>query len=330
VHPPRPQRPAVDEPGVGLHQRGAGLQPLPGVVGSLDPAGRDEHQPVPGPGPQAAEHRERTGPQRRPGQAARPGRRDLGRRAGQSLPGHRGVGRDDPVKTELDGQVRDRVHVRVGQVRRDLDQQRHAPPPARCIQRRTHRHQHRPQPAGRLQVTQPWRVRRADVDHHVVRHPGHRPRAGRVVGRGLGFRHHARLADIHPDYGTLPTRIPQLSRRRGGPGVIEPHPVDQRPVRGQPEQPRLGVPRLGLRGHRADLHEPEPQRGQPARPERVLVEPCRQPERAGKLQPQRPHPQHRLPRPQPPPEQPRRPRHPRDPADQPEGPQVRRLRGHPP
>jgi len=67
VHPPRPQRAAVDEPGVGLNQRGAGPQPLPGVVRGLDPAGRDEHQPVPGPGVQAAENRQRTGPQRRPG-----------------------------------------------------------------------------------------------------------------------------------------------------------------------------------------------------------------------------------------------------------------------
>ena len=178
VHPARPQRAAVDEPGVGLDQRGAGPQPLPGVVRGLDPAGRDEHQPVPGPGVQPAQHLQRTGPQRRARQAARPGRRHLGRRAGQPVPGHGGVGRDDPVEAELERQVRDRVHVRVGQVRRDLDQQRHAAGPReRRVERGAHRHQHRPEPVHGLQVAQARRVRRADVDHHVVGHGGHRPRA---------------------------------------------------------------------------------------------------------------------------------------------------------
>ena len=75
---------------------------------------------------------------------------------------------------------------------------------------------------------------------------------------------------------------------------------------------------------------PNPNAASPRVPRASLSKPGRQPERPGKLQPQRPHPQHRVTGRQPPPEQPRRPRHPRHPPDQPEGRQVRRLRGHPP
>ncbi len=42
-----------------------------------------------------------------------------------------------------------------------------------------------------------------------------------------------------------------------GTGIVEAHPIDQRTVRGQPEQSRRRVPGLPLAGDRADLGEPE-------------------------------------------------------------------------
>src|ERR1035441_9176188 len=117
------------------------------------------------------------------------------------------------------------------------------------------------------------------------------------------------------------------------PHLFDPPRVHQRPARRQPEHQRRFCARLGPRGHRADLHEPEPERPQPGHRPCVLVEPGRQPDRPGKLQPERPHPQHRIARPEPPPEHRRHPRHRRhrpEHPDQPEPAPVRRLGRYPP
>ena len=208
-------------------------------------------------------------------------------------------------------------------------------PPGRGVERLPDRGQQRPQRRDRLKVPQPRRVRRADVDHHVVGHPGHQPCAGYVVrdrrvrGSGLG------LADVHPDDDRVPPapgapgppRLPPAQVRRRGrrARVVEAHPVHHGPVRRQPEHPRPGVARLRPRGHRTDLNEREAERTERVRAAGVLVEPGGQPQRPGQVQAERPHPEDRIARREPAPQQPGHPGQRARRADQPEPGRVRGL-----
>ncbi len=267
--------------------------------------------------------------ERRTGQAARPGRADLGGAAGQVVAGQGGVGGDDAGQPELHGQVRDRVDVLVGQVGRDLDQQRDlaaAGPGGRL----TYGGQHRAQPGGGLQVAQPGSVRRADVDHEIVDLACQQTRAQGVIRGGLGLRHRPGLADVRPDREAAASAGAQPGGGRGGAVVVEAHAVDQCPVGGQPEQPRPGVARLRPGGHGSHLDEGEAQHAQRVGRERVLVEARREPERAGQVAAECPHPQHRVGRAEPAAQQPGRPGNHGGRADQTEPEPVRGLGPHPP
>ena len=191
-------------------------------------------------------------------------------------------------------------------------------PAGNVIEGRAHRGQQRPQRRDRLKVPQAGRVRRADVDHHVVGHPGHQPGAGYVVRDRLVRGSGPGLADVHPDDdrtsptpgqrappparptgpasppappATWVTRAPataappQLLSRGRRTRVVEAHPVHHRPVRGQPEHPRPRVIRLRLRRHRTDLNEREAKRAERVRAAGVLVETGGQPQRPGQVSP---------------------------------------------
>ena len=124
-----------------------------------------------------------------------------------------------------------------------------------------------------------------------------------------------------------PVRAPLQAFRRGRRArVVEAHPVDQRPVGRQPEQPGSRIARLSLGRHRADLHEREPERAEYIGAPGVLVEPGGQPQRPRQVEPERSYPQHRVARREPPPQQPVPARHRARDADQPEPGRVRRLR----
>ena len=71
------------------------------------------------------------------------------------------------------------------------------------------------------------------------------------------------------------------------PGVVEPHAVDDRPVRPQSEQPRPRIARLRAWGDRPGLDEAEPQAHERGHRHRVLVEPGGQADRIGEASPQR-------------------------------------------
>src|SRR4051794_40913626 len=88
-------------PGAGRF--GGGPEPSPRLVGGLDAADGDEHEPVAGPFPQAFEDLERAAFERGAGQP--PGTRLLDVAAGQPGAGDRGVGRDDAVEAERERQV---------------------------------------------------------------------------------------------------------------------------------------------------------------------------------------------------------------------------------
>jgi hypothetical protein len=119
--------------------------------------------------------------------------------------------------------------------------------------------------------SQSGRVRRADVDDHVVRERREVPRARREVGDRLGFGDALRLADVDADDRIRrTTHEPARSRRSAV--VVEAHAIDERLVARQPEQPRLRIAGLRLRGHGADLDEAKAEREHLAHVLRVLVE----------------------------------------------------------
>ena len=210
----------------------------------------------------------------------------------QSVARHRRVGGDDAGEPEFDGQVGDLVDVGVGQVRRDLHQHWR-----RGL--RPDRGQDGAQRLHGLQVAQARRVRRADVDHQERGQRADQACALGVVGDGVLGRGHLGLADVHPDrhVGGVPGQ-PQREFARSV--IVEPHPVEQGLVVGQPEHPRLRIAGLGLRGHRADLGVAETQRAPGVQARAVLVEPGGQADRAGKPDAEHRALQHRIRRCQPP------------------------------
>ena len=88
--------------------------------------------------------------------------------------------------------------------------------------------------ASRLQVAQPRRVRRADVDDDVVGAVEERRQAGAIVVDGALERRDARLAEIDAERNGRPMQaqaLAQIARHRGGAVIVEAQPVDQRRAR---------------------------------------------------------------------------------------------------
>ena len=182
---PRRARPAVDEPGVDLHQGRPRRELLPGVVGREDPADADDHQ-APGRAPgDPGDHRRRA---RRA--AARPTGRPRGRQRGgrdEPLARQGGVGHDHPGEAARERQVDRGVDLLGREVGRELHEHRGrgAGAPGRHARGDlVEGVEDRAERAGRLQVAQPGRVRRADVDDHVVREAATAARASGRSRRG--------------------------------------------------------------------------------------------------------------------------------------------------
>ena len=118
VDPGRPPGTLVDERGVGLQQVGPGVQPLDGV---LDGGDARRRRSASSSGPTRPRSSRITSvarvAQRWPGEPAGTGGLDLRSGDGEALAGDRGVGGDDPVQPERDGQVGHREHVLVARGR---------------------------------------------------------------------------------------------------------------------------------------------------------------------------------------------------------------------
>ena len=124
---------------------------------------------------------------------------------------------------------------------------------ARAVGGHAHRVEQRAELVDRLQVAQPGRVRRRDVDDQVVGVRREQAGALAVVGLDGGLvvvRHQLGLADVDAEHRS-PRPAAGGDRQRGQPPrdrlgavVVEAHPVHDRPVGGQPEQPRPIVARL--------------------------------------------------------------------------------------
>ena len=112
---------------------------------------------------------------------------------------------------------------------------------------------------ARLPRPQARRVGRGDVDRHVVGERGHAREAGGIVARGIG----ALLVHADIDAERAPGRAirpaPSLQPRGDDlqAGAVEAHPVDQRALPPEAEEPGPGIARLRPGRHRARLAEAE-------------------------------------------------------------------------
>src|SRR5690606_32936677 len=129
------------------------------------------------------------------------------------------------------------------------------------------------------------------VHDEVVAVRGQQTRAHQVVVDGLVDRHDLGLADVDTHDGTDagPPRARDSGCAGRGAGIVEAHPIDDGPIRDQPEQPRTWIARLRTRRDRADLDVAETERAEPRDTTRLLVETRGESERCRELEPEGAH-----------------------------------------
>ena len=201
-------------------------------------------------------------------------------------------------------------------------------PPVGGVQRLADRGQHRPQRADRLEVAQARRVRRADVDHHVVGQPASRSALARSPPRRLLLGTSLVLPMLTPRAAPRARRPRQADTPR--PWLLKPSRLISARYGRRGTCAASGIARLRLAGERADLDEREAQRVQLLRAHGVLVEARRQSQRSRQIQPQRANSQHRITGAEPRSQQPGNPGHGRRGPDQREPGPVRGLGRHAP
>jgi hypothetical protein len=148
---------------------------------------------------------------------------------------------------------------------------------------------------GLLQVAQPRRVRRGDVDGEIARDRRKRLDQLDVVGHAVG-----RVLvgpDIDADDAAMVGASRKPAQRDLGTVIVEAHAVDHGFIALQPKQPRPRIAALRLRRHRADFDEAETQPQQRVRHLRALVEARGHADRIGEVQAEGPHRQLRIIRP---------------------------------
>ena len=140
-----------------------------------------------------------------------------------------------------------------------------------------------------MQLPQARRVGRADVDRQIVRNDAHCPDARNIIGDPV----RAVLvgADVDADNAATRTAFEQALVRGGMAMVVEAQAVDHRAILAQPEQPRLVVPGLRLRGDRADLDEAEAEAQHLPGDLGILVEPGGEADRRRKVDSGHPRPE---------------------------------------
>ncbi len=136
-----------------------------------------------------------------------------------------------------------------------------------------------------LELTQPGRVRRRDVDGEVIGERREDLHELLVVIGGPLQRRGLLLADVDPEHQTRFARPAKLIRDIGRAATRKTHPVDHRSSIHQPEDPRLRVARLRQRRHRPDLDMTETEGGETPPTLAVLVVAGGETDPVGKLSP---------------------------------------------
>ena len=201
----------------------------------------------------------------------------------------RRVGRDHAVDAVAHERCSNQPNLRLVEVGRDLHEHRyHAAVPRRqrCLALLQRREQH-VQRCVVLQGAQVLSVRAGDVDGDIVGVRVHTVQAQQVVVGGAFDRRARVLADVEAEHAALAAKTGTLHVRQEGvqPVVVEAQPVDQCPRFRQPVHARLGIARLRLRRHGADLDETETHRTQSVDAAAILVQAGRQSDAVRKPQP---------------------------------------------
>ena len=279
----RPERSAVKKRCVTLNQGCTTFQPLDDVRARLDAADRDHAQLLRDHRADESQNLERPSSQWCAGQTPCPAALDQQGRRAESVAGDGRIGRGDAVEAQFHHQPGDLHDLLVAEVWGDLDQNRDAA--GRIPDRRQEGGEH----LELLQPPQTQGVRRTDVDHEIVGYGSEQSRALQVVIDGIRDIDDPALPDVHADDGSAGTGSeraePRCRIRRAA--VVEAHPIDDRLVFDQPEQPGPVVARLRQRRDRAHLDVAEPELPEAQHGVAVLVETRSHPERRIEVHPER-------------------------------------------
>ena len=198
----------------------------------------------------------------------------------------RGVRGDQSVEAAVEkcgGEIR---YLLVGQIGRDLEEDGHAFRMAggEVFLRFFQGIQQPRGGVGGLQIAETGGVRRGKVHRDVIRHRIGFFQAGEIIVGRILIRGVLVFPDVETDGAGEGLVGADVGDARVDARVVEAHAVDDCLVGDEPEQARLGIPRLRTRRDRADLDEAE---AEP--PERVdgvalLVEPRREADAVRKLQ----------------------------------------------
>ena len=268
-------RAAVNQAGVELHQIGAVAALCLGLRRGADPAGPKDHEAVVGLLPDVGEHAVGLVEQRLTGQTAALCLRCT-LQTGGALDG--GVGGDQAVDPTLDRQVADGRDVFVGEVGRNLEQDRGR----RTLGSRVEGEVEDPcQRVDGLVVAQTGGVGAGNIDYQVVGDVRELTDAEGEVLRNI-LRAFVG-AEVDPEQGGALLR-PEPVEVAPDPIVtagVEAVAIDHGRVCGKAKHPWARVTGLGLWGHRADFDGGKTKGSQRRDSFGVLVETCRQPEAVG-------------------------------------------------
>ena len=226
-------------------------------------------------------------------------------RVGLALHGlarERGVGGNHAIHAVLQQRGGDGLHLRLVQIRRDLQKKRHvaAMRIGQLALARLERRQQRGQRLIGLQVAQVPGVGTGNVHCHVVGMRIHGGQAHQIVVlRPLHWRGGV-LADVQAQRharralgGALPlfgkARRAHVRHESGHALIVEAHAVDERLRRRQPEQARPGIARLRQRRDGARFHKAKAHARQRVNAAGVLVQPRRQAHAVGQRQARQRH-----------------------------------------
>ena len=284
----RKERAFVDECRVGLEQRRTCVEASERVFGGFDPARCHEDEPAVHLAREASENLECA---RFHGATAEPAGThsfDLRRGAHERLTEDCGVGGDDAIEAELEGEGGQFIEVIVREIGGHFDEQWHAFSGGAPLERVTNLRQNRAQSLGTLQIAKARRIGRAHVDDAIIREWTEHARARRIVLRGLAVGCELGLSEVDADDRRAPP-FRETCRRRCRSAIVETQAIDECAIRRQSEESRLWVACLWLGGDGADLDKSEAERAEGIGCERVFVKARGESEGPWKLEPECAH-----------------------------------------
>lgn len=276
VHIPGKRRPAIDESGVCLNQRGPCRDLFESVVTRKNAADADDRKSSFRVSIDRLDNLIRLLPERFSAKSSHTDRVDT--RGGQSLSADRRIGRDDPGDTVIRTNIYRRLDLRFGKVWSNLYNQRNP-----VIGSFGKGREQLFKIFGFLKFPQIQRIRRRNVDRNVIGVRCEQFKASEIILRRFLDRNVLVLADVHPD-DALPLEFRESFCNRNSTFIIKPEPIDECLIFRKSEHSRLWISGLRVMGNSSDFDKSEPERCKWIDGNRVLIKPCGDTDRIRKPQ----------------------------------------------